>query len=79
MSCWRTAPTAVSEASVTMQVGASGMGCTKSDASARASLILVRADSAAGDQFKGAWLCCAEESILLGGTRMAAQLGTKRW
>ena len=49
--------TAVSEAFVMMQVGASGIGCTKSDASVRASLFWVKADSTAKDQFKKAWLC----------------------
>ena len=43
--CWRTAPTAVSEASVTMQVVPSGCGWTKRMASARASLIEEKASS----------------------------------
>ena len=41
MSCWRTAPRAVSEASVTMQVGADGLGWFSRVASARASLALI--------------------------------------
>ena len=78
MCCWRTAPTATSEASVMIQVGASGLGCAKSDAVAKASLIWLKALSAVGVQCKGAWLFWAEESMLFRGTRVAAQLGTKR-
>ena len=36
--CWRTAPTAVSEASVIRQVGASGVGYERRKASARSFL-----------------------------------------
>ena len=32
MNCWRTAPTAESEASVMMLVGASGLGCDRREA-----------------------------------------------
>ena len=78
MRCWRTAPMATSEASVMIQVGASGLGCAESDAVARASLIWLKALSAVGVQCKGAWLFWAEESILFRETRVAEQLGTKR-
>ena len=43
INCWRTAPTAKSEASVTMQVGADGLGWLRRVARARASLISVKA------------------------------------
>ena len=44
--CWRTAPMATSEASVMIQVRASGLGCAKRDAVAKASLIWLKALSA---------------------------------
>ena len=47
MYCCRTAPTAASDASVMMQVGAPGLGCTSKVASARAFLTAVNADVAA--------------------------------
>ena len=43
MYCWRTAPAAMSEASVMMLVGASGFGCERRVALARASLIVAKA------------------------------------
>ena len=54
--CCRTAPTAVSEASVMMQVGAPSSGCTSRVAIATASLTLVRASVAAS--FQGRVLVC---------------------
>ena len=45
MSCCGTAPTAASEASVMMHVGAPGSGCTSKVALARASLTLLKAVS----------------------------------
>ncbi len=43
MHCCRTAPTAISEASVIILVGASGVGWTRRDASARALFTLLKA------------------------------------
>ena len=47
MNCCRTAPTAASDASVMMLVGAPDLGCTSNVASARAILTAENADVAA--------------------------------
>lgn len=52
MYCCKTAPTAQSEASAIMQVGACGLGCTSRVASARASLIVLKAVMASSPQLK---------------------------
>ena len=50
--CCSTAPTAQSEASAIMQVGAWGLGCTRRVASARACLIVLKAVVASSPQAK---------------------------
>ena len=60
MYCCSTAPTAMSDASVIRQVGASGTGWTRSDASASVYLISEKAVTAVSDQFRvseGCGLC----------------------
>ena len=52
MCCWRTAPTALSDASVTMQVGAVGTGWLRRVALASASFISVNAAVAFSVQIK---------------------------
>ena len=54
ISCCKTAPTATSEASVIIDVGAPGMGWIKSEASARVSLIWLKAAAASSVQTRGA-------------------------
>ena len=46
INCWRTAPTAISEASVMMHVGVAGTGCVKRVASARAVTMVLKASIA---------------------------------
>ena len=48
--CWRTAPTAVSEASVMRQEGTSGVGYERSEALARASFVALKEARAASFQ-----------------------------
>jgi len=50
LCCWRTAPTAVSDASVIRQVGASGVGYERSEALARASFVALKEARAASFQ-----------------------------
>ena len=46
MYCWRTAPTAESDASVMRHVGASGLGYERSEALASASFVALKAAKA---------------------------------
>ena len=71
--CWRTAPTAVSEASVVIEIVASGCGWTKRVALARASLIEEKA-VVASSVHEMVLLFPASKSLR--GWRIAAQCGT---
>lgn len=55
MNCWRTAPTATSDVSVVMHVGAFCSGCTKRVALARVVLISVKAFVLAASQARVAF------------------------
>ena len=76
--CKLTAPTAKSEASVMMRVGACGFGCAKRVALARASFIAEKAAVACSSH--GNWFAARPVVLkrLLSGLRMAVQLGRKR-
>jgi hypothetical protein len=62
-----------------MQVGACGLGWARSVAFARASLMAVKAVTVSSSQTK--WRVPSSEMLsnLFSGSKMAGQLGTKRW
>ena len=77
MYCCRTAPTATSEASVMMLVGAFCSGCTKRVALAKAFLMLAKVTVLASSQARVAFPFVAVRSALRG-LRMVAQPGMNR-
>ena len=79
MYCWRTAPTAMSEASVMMLVEASGFGCERRVALARSSLIVAKAAVAFSLHSTVLVLPLEVESSLLSGWRVSVRFGRKRW
>ena len=79
MYCWRTAPTAMSEASVMMLLGVSGFGCEKRLALARASLNVAKAAVAFSLHSTVLVLALEVDSTSLSGWRASAQFGRKRW
>ena len=62
-----------------MHVGACGLGWERSVALARASLMAAKADVASSSQMRSCLPFVGRESIELSGSRIAAQLGMKRW
>ncbi len=76
--CCSTAPTAVSEASVMMQVGAPSSGCTNRVALAIASLTLAKASVAASLQGRVLVCLLVPTKSAFSGCGRAAQCGMKR-
>ena len=76
--CWRTAPTAVSEASVIRQVGALGVGYERREASARAFLVARKEATAASVQVRVWDLALPEERRECRGCMRSAPCGRKR-
>ena len=79
MYCWRTAPTATSEASVMILVGASGLGCDSSVAVASASLMVINVAAASSFHCSVVARSLDEARRLLRECSMLAPLGIKRW
>lgn len=78
ISCWKTAPTVTSEASVTIFVGASGLGCVKSVALANAYLAAAKTAVVSSDQCKLLEPPQEGDSRALRGCKRSAHAGMKR-
>ena len=78
--CCSTAPTAISDASVIRQVGASGMGWERREALARASFVVLKEAMAVSVQVRFWDLALpAEERREWSGCMRSAQCGRNRW
>ena len=76
---FKTAPTAWSDASDMMHVGADNFGCDSSLVVARASLMAVKAADVVSSQRGFRSPPCGLARRLLSGSTIEAQLGIKRW
>ncbi len=79
MCCWSTAPTALSDASVMRQVGASGWGYERRVALASASFVASKADRAESVQVRDCVFGCEEARSTCRGCVSEAQWGMNLW